>query len=104
MTVSDTAALFQEQANPSSSGELNLLRQCITELEAEHEEWIMTAFLYEKKINKFKETIGALSSENFDLKNKIVKLKTSIEEQERKNTELESRLAIIEQSSLVVDG
>jgi hypothetical protein len=69
MTVSDTAA------NPSSSGELDLLRQRITELEAEREEWIIAASLYEEKINKFKETIGALSSENFDLKREVAKLR-----------------------------
>jgi hypothetical protein len=33
-----------------------------------------------------------------------MKLKTSVKEQEQKNTELESRLEIMEQGSSVVDG
>uniref|UniRef100_U9V2X8 Uncharacterized protein n=1 Tax=Rhizophagus irregularis (strain DAOM 181602 / DAOM 197198 / MUCL 43194) TaxID=747089 RepID=U9V2X8_RHIID len=92
MTVNDTAV---------NQSELDLLRQCNTELEAELE-------IDRKKIDKLKKTIGGLSSENFDLKREVAKLRKEygirIKKQERKNAELEDRLAKVEQGSSVKDG
>ncbi|PKC00471.1 hypothetical protein RhiirA5_458849 [Rhizophagus irregularis] len=91
MTVNNTAV---------NQSELDLLRQCNTELEVELE-------IDRKKIDKLKKTIGSLSSENFDLKREVAKLRKEygirIKKQERKNAELEDRLAKVEQGSSVKD-
>ena len=87
------------------------MRQRNTELEAEkaklEEVW---SARFENIIEKNDELRknADLFTENFDLKREVANLrkehKSSVEKQERKNTELESRLTIMEQGSSVVDG
>ncbi|RGB26472.1 hypothetical protein C1646_770397 [Rhizophagus diaphanus] len=97
MSVSDTAT------NPS---ELEVLRRRNTELEAEleigREKWRISASSFMEEIDKLKKKNADLFTENFDLKREVAKLREElgnrIEKQERKNVELEDRLAKVEQS------
>ncbi|CAB4420023.1 unnamed protein product [Rhizophagus irregularis] len=100
MSISDTAALCQEQANSTARSELEVLRrrnaELEAELEAEREEKKIIASSFMEEIDKLKKKNADLFTENFDLKREIANFR---KEQELKNTELEDRLVKVEQSS-----
>ncbi|RIA96372.1 hypothetical protein C1645_815389 [Glomus cerebriforme] len=102
ITRANEATIFEAE-----NAKLKVIKQHNAKLETKNaklELWRQYITLHEKKSAKLKVKSGDFIIEYFDLKNKIVKLKTSIEEQERKNIELESRLTIMEQDSSIISG
>ncbi|CAB4438895.1 unnamed protein product [Rhizophagus irregularis] len=95
-------------ANPS---ELEVLRQRNSELEAKNveleakivelEKWRQRAILNEEKIDELNAENAVLVDEIFELKSENAKLrwdhKSTVEDLKRKDTELENRLAKMEQ-------